>query len=475
MKLHFFTALIFCFLNFSYAAELTTELIPIDRLARTFLKDLERIEVFYPKQFERLEMDWNKTSLEYIHQFEKEKDIEKKMHIFSRLYYSWNNAHHRPISIKGILVQESEEILELPIRIFGQGIKLSQARFFISDISTKNTSLNINLGDEIISYNKEPILEHVFKARDEFGNESPEAHINRIARNLYFQRRCSWGKIKCWKRDDIMQITLKDVKTGDLKKISLYWNDKVKDAFTAPLKEPGFADSEKNWTFKPLNGGYGIDFDSTPDNEYGFYGILENNKQKFLVIKIFQFKDISFIQNAIKEARKSEYEGVILDFSDNGGGNDSSMTLMAGLLGINYQLELSSIRLVKEFKDKTVLKEATFGETKAEFLYPFVKEKNLNLMSPLTAFGCLDKKCPIKTSYKDYLEYWDKPSVQENVPVKRISLITGRGSASKTDSIAALFRSTKVGPIIGTPAVASSGTYYFRKEYLVQVGKKFLQ
>jgi hypothetical protein len=65
-----------------------------------------------------------------------------------------------------------------------------------------------------------------------------------------------------------------------------------------------------------------------------------------------------------------------------------------------------------------------------------------------------------------------QPSVLEEKPVKRISLITGRGTTSKTDSIAALFRSTKVGPIIGTPAVASSGTYYFRKEYLVQVGKK---
>lgn len=457
--------------NYVFSAELTTELIPIDQLAKKFVSDVERIEVFYPKQFERLEMDWKKTSSEYIKQFEQEKDVEKKLNIFARLYYSWNNAHHRPISVKGIIPSNSGEILELPIRVFGQGLKFSQARFFVTDISTKDTPINIKVGDEIVSYSNIPILKYVLKTRDEFGNESPEAHINAIARGLAFQRRCSWGKIKCWKLDDTVLMSLKDVDSGEIKNVTLHWRERVKSAFTQPLKEPRF-DKSEGWTFKPLVGGYGIDFDSTPDNEYGFYGVLQNKNQKFLLIKIFQFKDIAFVQSAIKEARKSDYEGVILDFGDNGGGNDSSMTLMAGLVGIKYQLELSSIRLVQEFKDKEVLKEATFGEVKAGFLFPYVIERNFNKMSPFTPFGCLDKSCPLKTSYTDYLEYWEKPSVQEDKPVKRISLITGRGTTSKTDSIAALFRSTKVGPIVGTPAVASSGTYYFRKEYLAQVGKK---
>ena len=469
--LRFSTIILFFLPIYALPAELTTELIPIDQLAKKFVSDVERIEVFYPKQFDRLEMDWKKTSSDYIREFENEKDIEKKLNIFSRLYYSWNNAHHRPISIKGIIASTSDEILEVPIRIFGQGIKLSQARFFVTDISTKDTPINIKVGDEIVSYNSLPISKHVLKTRDEFGNESPEAHITAIARGLVFQRRCSWGKIKCWMRDDPVQMSLKDVDTGEIKKVTLHWRERVKSAFIQPLKEPRF-DKNEGWTFKPLVGGYGIDFDSTPDNEYGFYGVLQNKNHKFLLIKIFQFKDISFVQSAIKESRKSEYEGVILDFGDNGGGNDSSMTLMAGLVGVKYQLELSSIRLVQEFKDKEVLKEATFGETKAGFLYPFVANKNFNKMSPLTPFGCLDKNCPLKTSYTDYLEYWEKPSVLEEKPVKRISLITGRGTTSKTDSIAALFRSTKVGPIIGTPAVASSGTYYFRKEYLVRIGKK---
>lgn len=46
-----------------------------------------------------------------------------------------------------------------------------------------------------------------------------------------------------------------------------------------------------------------------------------------------------------------------------------------------------------------------------------------------------------------------------------------RGTASKSDSVATLFRATKVGPIVGTPAVASSGTYYYKKDYVVPVGK----
>lgn len=203
----------------------------------------------------------------------------------------------------------------------------------------------------------------------------------------------------------------------------------------------------------------------------GFMGQLNFEKKKWLVIKIFLFRDANLVQNAIQEARKSIYEGVILDFGDNGGGNDSAMTLLGGLFGTKFHLETSAIRLVKEFEDFQVLKEATFGGKKAGYLFPLIQAKNFNKMSPLMPFACLDIKCPMKTEYTDYLEYYEKPSVIHEHPIKKLALITGRGSASKTDSIAALFRATKIGPILGTPAIGSSGTYYFKKDYVVPVGK----
>lgn len=56
------------------------------------------------------------------------------------------------------------------------------------------------------------------------------------------------------------------------------------------------------------------------------------------VVKIFKFGDAGFVQSAIQEARKSEYKGVILDFGDKGGGSDSAMTFLAGILGTKFNL-----------------------------------------------------------------------------------------------------------------------------------------
>lgn len=457
-------------MSFAWAGELTTELVPLNQLAKKFVADVERIEVYYPKQFERLEMNWKKTSAAYVRQYEQEKDLEKKFNIFGRLYNSWNNAHHKPMTVKGYVKDDPKEILELPVRFFGQGLKMSQVRVFIDDVSKFETPADINVGDEVLQYNGLKLKDYTLLARDEQGSESPESHIATISRDMALQRRCRWGKLHCWSLKEPVQIVLKDVITGQNKSVILNWRARVKNSFAGNLKEPLFVEDDKSWSYKPLLGSYGIDFDSVPDNEFGFYGALQNGSRKWLLIKIFQFSDIAFIQSAIQEARKSDYEGVVLDFSDNGGGKDSAMTFMAGILGTKYQLELSSIRLVKEFKDYDVLKEAVFGSTKADYLFNLVKT-DAAAMSPLMPFACLDKTCPMKTSFSDYLNYWDKPSVLTDVPIKKIALITGRGTASKTDSVAALFRSTKAGPILGTPAVASSGTYYFRKEYLVQTGK----
>jgi hypothetical protein len=150
------------------------------------------------------------------------------------------------------------------------------------------------------------------------------------------------------------------------------------------------------------------------------------------------------------------------------------MTLLGGLLGVSFNLELSSLRLVKEFRDFDTLKEASFGEKKAAFFLPYAKDANFGKMAPFTPFACLDRSCPLKTEYRDHLESFPTPVYVGEYPVNQIALITGRGTASKSDSIAALFRATRIGPIVGTPAIGSSGTYYFRKEYVVKAGGKAL-
>lgn len=450
------------------------DLVPLNSLARQYYEDVKRIEVYYPKQYVRLEMDWDQTAKKYIKEYESEKLIENKIHIFTRFYNSLHNAHHRPLVAKGIIKSIPEQKLNLPIKIFGQGLKLSEARFFVKEFAKENLSSNIEIGDEVISYNGIPIKKYVLLSRDESSGESPEDHINRIASFMHKQSRCMWGKVRCWKEGEKVNIEFKSVKTGAKKNVEFVWTNPKTYSFSPARVSPEFPTTEKGWEYEVVEGPYAENYDALPDPLIGFMGALKKDGEKWLLIKIFQFHDLDFVQKAIKEARRPDYQGVILDFSDNGGGDDSAMTLMGGLFGTSFHLELSSIRLVKEFLDFDVLKEATFGNTKASYLFPFVDKKNMNLMSPLMPFGCLDSTCPMKTQYTDFLDHYDRPAVVSTEPIKKIALITGRGTCSKNDSIAALFRATKVGPIIGTPAVASSGTYYFRKDYVVPIGKKVI-
>lgn len=106
-----------CFSISSFGAgpsNLTVRSVSIDKLPDEYLNDARRIEVFYPKQFERLEMDWEQTVRNYKIQYRKAKSIEEKLHIFSRLYNSYNNAHHRPLIVKGLIKYEPLEPLALP-------------------------------------------------------------------------------------------------------------------------------------------------------------------------------------------------------------------------------------------------------------------------------------------------------------------------------------------------------------------------
>jgi hypothetical protein len=459
--------------SFSFAKEkpvLTVDFVTLDKLAEQYYQDAKRIEVYYPKQFERLEMDWDQTVHQYFKEYKSATSVEEKIHIFSRLYNSFNNAHHRALTVKGLVKYEPLEPLSLPITIFGQGIRFSKAKFFVSEISKNFSEGKLNTGDEILAYNGIPVDKYLRIVRDEVSSESPEDHINRTAQGMYVQTRCRWGKVHCWKPNEKVKIQVKDLKSGQNKEVELNWDKAKKDEFGSATETASFAPEYKGWSFKTIQGPYAPDFDSIPDPNIGFMGQLISKGKKWLVVKIFLFRDAGFVQSAIQEARKSEYEGVILDFGDNGGGDDSAMTFLAGILGTKFNLEISSIRLTKEFRDFEVLKESTFSGKKAGYLFPYIQPSNFNKMSPLMPFACLDLKCPMKTEYSDYLEYYEKPSVVTDKPVKKIALITGRGTASKADSVAALFRATKVGPIIGTPAVASSGTYYYKKDYVVPVG-----
>ncbi len=450
---------------------LTIDLVPLDQLATKYFEDAKRIEVYYPKQFQRLEMDWQKTVQKYIQEYKKAKSPEAKIQIFARLYNSYNNGHHRRLGVKGLLKYEPEDRLQLPIQIFGQGLHFSQARFFVSGIAKSFKDPSIQVGDEVVQYNGIDIRDYAVQVRDEVSTESPEWHISAIARNMAFQFDCRWGKLNCWRPNEKTTLQLKGKDTGNLKTIKLAWGKADRKAFEKPSETPIFPEEEVGWSFRSINGPYAFDFDAIPDPHTGFMGQLIKEKKTWLIIKLFSVTDEKLVQEAIKEARKPEYDGVILDFGGNGGGNDIGKVFLAGLLGTQFHLELNSVRLIKEFQDFEVLKEASMGAKKAEFLFPFVKAVNFNKMSPFTAV-CMDSTCPVKTEYSHYLDFYEKPAVLSNEPIKKIAIITGMSTASIADSIANVFRATKVGPIVGTPAIASSGSYYFRKDYVVSTGDK---
>jgi hypothetical protein len=450
---------------------LTVDFVTLDKLAERYYEDAKRIEIYYPKQFERLEMDWPTTVKNYFSEYKKTNSLEEKIHIFARLYNSYNNGHHKPLVVKGFVKYEALEPLSLPIQIFGQGLKFSNSKFFISNISKHLANSNIQVGDEVVGYNGIPIKEYFLKARGEVSTESPEAHINRFALSLFKQAQCRWGKLHCWKKNEKVKIKIKDFSSGNLKEIEFAWVKPEKDWYAQLAEKPNFPPEEKGWSYKEVKGPYAVDYDALPDPHIGFMGQLIKDGKKWLIIKIFTFREASFVQAAIQEARKTEYAGVILDFGDNGGGDDSAMTFLAGIIGTKFNLEISSIRITQEFRDFDILKESVFGGKKAAYLFPMVQPNNYNKMSPFMPFACLDSTCPMKTEYSDYLDYYEKPVIVSDQAIKKIALITGRGTGSKTDSIAALFRATHIGPIVGTPAIASSGTYYYKKDYVVPVGK----
>lgn len=448
---------------------LTVDVVPLDHLAQQYYEDAKRIEVYYPKQFERLEMDWEKTAQDYLRQYAAASSLEDKLDIFARLYYSWNNAHHRQLTVRGLGSRRGQH-LRLPFAVFGQGLRLSEASFYVSSVTAHPGSGLISVGDQIVTYDSLPIEEFIRRTRDEISSESPEGHIGRLADHMTNQRHCGWGKLRCWKEGNSVELELKDAATGRRKKARFVWASKI-SAASAASAAPVFPPSLTGWSFEPISGPYATDDDSLPDGQSGFLGRLSKDGRAWLLIKIFHFADLSLVQKAITEARGPGYQGVILDFSQNGGGDDSAMTLLGGLFGGSFNLELSAIRVVKEFQDLDTLKESTFGDTKANLFFPLVKDANFGKMTPFTPFSCIDESCPLKTEFSNYFHRFDRPIIVSSEPIKRIALITGAGSASKTDSIAALFRATQFGPIVGTPAVGSSGTYYFRKEYVVPVAE----
>lgn len=447
----------------------TLDAVPLDELARRYYADARRIEVYYPKQFERLEMDWHATARDYLRRYDEAASLDGKLDVLARLYNSWNNGHHSPLGVKGLIREEPAVSLYLPFRVLGTGIKLSRGRLFVTEVM--GAPENLKVGDEIVRYDGLAIKDYIEQTRDEISSESPEAHIAHSARYLTLQNDCRWGKRRCWREGQAVELTVADAETGTLKEARFAWTAARFDPAPAPDR-PAFPPEHPGWTFRLLDGPYAPDRRSMPEGRHAFLGRLEKDGKKWLIIKMFLFRGIDPVQAAIKEARKPGYEGVILDFSQNGGGDDSAMTFLGGILGTSFHLELSAIRLAEEFNDLGVLQEATFGPTKAAHLFPYVKPGNLNKMSPFTPFGCLDKTCPMKTEYSFYVDRYKRPAVVSAEPVKKIALITGIGTASKTDSVAALFRATKIGPIVGTPAVATSGTYYFRKDYAVPLKGK---
>lgn len=56
-------------------------------------------------------MDWHASAKKYLADYKKAKSVEEKIHIFARFYNSFNNAHHRALTVKGILKYEPLETI----------------------------------------------------------------------------------------------------------------------------------------------------------------------------------------------------------------------------------------------------------------------------------------------------------------------------------------------------------------------------
>ncbi len=451
------------------------EIIPFETMLDKIADDIQRIEVFYPQQFERLEMNWDENVASYKKQFKQSKTVGEKLNVLARFVNSWHNIHHHPLIVRGLPKPKNSEKVSLPLHFFAEGLTLSTAKFFVFKKSKTASYLkNINIGDEVLSYNGMPVADYLRYVRDESHAENPESVLNTTASHMGYQGYCDWATQNCWEAGDATEIVLQDKFTQQKKNLTLYWQDKTALTFTENHLNPIFKNLEQGWSFTTLLGNYS--FQETDDAYHGFLGVLKNDKQKFLVLKQYHFRNIELVQKCIQEANSHSYDGIILDFHENNGGNDSTFALLGGLLGTNYHVELSSMRLVPELLDNTLLQDAAVYSTNTNYFKKLLADKdNWNTMSPFVPFQCWDDKCEPQTEYKYYTErFSEKPEVIPNEPLKNLALVIGAGTVSKSDSVAALFRAHDIGPIIGTPSMASSGRYYFNKEYQTEIEGKII-
>lgn len=460
-------------LNFQVVAAeslvFTQELIPFENIFKVISKDIARIEVYYPKQFERLEMDWESNEKAYEKAFITEKNIEKKIHILSRYINSWHNAHHKLLSVKGIAHKTPETELGLPLKIFIQGIKLSEAKVFLLEKDERNSNLaNIKVGAEILEFDGKLVADYISWVRDEYNSESPESILNSMAQAMTRQKTCRWGRRQCWQDGDSIKIVFKQ--GAEKIEKTLIWQDYSTFKFAPSSTVPIFPEYLSNWQFKTLYDQYGYGYDDVPN--FGFFGELTNGSEVYLVYKQFLFRDRALIDSFINNIHKKKYSGIILDFQENYGGNDTAFALLAGLLGDQFHLEISSMKLVPELLNDNLMSDSAVYSGNSKFFKNLMADsRNLNLMSPFVPFRCIDETCELKTKYEFYKSSFPVSPIVPKDPLKNLALITGRDTVSKSDSINVLFHAHNIGPVVGTPAVASSGRYYFQKEYYTSVGK----
>jgi hypothetical protein len=469
----FLSVIFFVFHNFDEESQVSV--IPLDDVFDVISSDINRIEVFYPKQFERLEMDWEQNVSDYREKFHQTSSSKGKLEVLSRFTNSWHNAHHGALQVYGWENFKPQEKISLPLRFIDEGLKLSEAQFFVLQKSKDiNPELDINVGDEVLEYNGQSISELVLQMRDEDNSESPEAVLDFIASRMGYQGYCTWTTQVRWEAGDDVEIVLKDKITQKKKHVVLKWKKKGQYSFRGTHVAPFFSDENQNWEFKTIFGEYS--FENPWEGYDGFFGVLSNDTQKFLILKQYYFHSYELIHEFVKEAHTGSYDGVILDYHENGGGNDSYFALLTGLLGDGYHVELSSLKLIPELLSQHALFESAVYSSNVSYFRKILSEPSTwNKMSPFVPFQCLDENCEPQTAYRNYKDdYKPQPKIIADEPMTNLALITGHGTVSKADSVSVLFRAHDIGPVVGTPNMASSGRYYFKKEYLVDVEGKVI-
>jgi hypothetical protein len=423
--------------------------------------DTERIQPLLPQRLARLDIDWARTRDALRERMRSAAGEEDSLRAVATLVAAAHDTHRGHVRVDGTVWREHVPATHLPIRVIGVGTTLDRARFFVESVERPAHALGVRRGMEIVRWRGVPIDEIKRAWRDTLPVDNPAGLVDGIARRLWLRRGCAWiDPDGCWRVGATIDVDLRG-RGSRAQRFEL----PVMAGEPAP-RYSGAAPAElpPGMSFALLEGAYAprLDGEGAP----GFLAELRRGTRRVLVLKLREFAHGALFERFESEARSGRYERIVLDFSENVGGDLSAYRLLAIVLGNGFWLDRSATPLIDEYACAEHLDAAALFDESAAVLRADLAEGG-RAVSRFMPFICPDGDCGRPARYREMMGVYGKARERGVAQIVPTALITGTSTASMADLFAATFAAHRAGPIVGVSPRASSARFAFTKRYVV--------